>query len=47
LRKGGLWEHTAVPELRVEVERVADRLAREVSSGSRTRELVDERSADG
>jgi hypothetical protein len=31
LRKGGLWEHTAVPELRVEVKRVADRLAREVT----------------
>lgn len=27
LRKGMLWEHTAVPELRVEAKRVADRLA--------------------
>jgi uncharacterized NAD(P)/FAD-binding protein YdhS len=27
LRKGRLWEHTAVPELRVEAKRVADRLA--------------------
>lgn len=27
LRKGRLWEHTAVPELRVDAKRVADRLA--------------------
>jgi len=31
LRKGALWEHTAVPELRVEAKRVADRLAREAT----------------
>ena len=31
LRKGGLWEHTAVPELRVEAKRVADRLAYEAT----------------
>ena len=31
LRKGGLWEHTAVPELRLEAKRVADRLAREAT----------------
>ena len=31
LRKGGLWEHTAVPELRVEAKKVADRLAREAT----------------
>ena len=31
LRKGGLWEHTAVPELRVEAKRVADRLAAEAT----------------
>jgi uncharacterized NAD(P)/FAD-binding protein YdhS len=31
LRKGRLWEHTAVPELRVEAKRVADRLATEES----------------
>jgi uncharacterized NAD(P)/FAD-binding protein YdhS len=34
LRKGGLWEHTAVPELRVEAKRVADRLAREATLGA-------------
>jgi uncharacterized NAD(P)/FAD-binding protein YdhS len=31
LRKGGLWEHTAVPELRIEAKSVADRLAREAT----------------
>jgi uncharacterized NAD(P)/FAD-binding protein YdhS len=31
LRKGRLWEHTAVPELRVEAKRVADRLVREAT----------------
>jgi uncharacterized NAD(P)/FAD-binding protein YdhS len=31
LRKGALWEHTAVPELRVEAKRVADRLAAEAT----------------
>ena len=30
LRKGRLWEHTAVPELRVEAKRVAERLCAEV-----------------
>ena len=34
LRKGGLWEHTAVPELRVEAEQVAGRLAREATLGT-------------
>lgn len=34
LRKGRLWEHTAVPELRVEAKRVADRLAREATLGA-------------
>ena len=33
LRKGRLWEHTAVPELRVEAKRVADRLVREATLG--------------
>jgi uncharacterized NAD(P)/FAD-binding protein YdhS len=33
LRKGRLWEHTAVPELRVEAKRVADRLARGATLG--------------
>lgn len=37
LRKGRLWEHTAVPELRVDVKRVADRLARETTERSRVR----------
>jgi uncharacterized NAD(P)/FAD-binding protein YdhS len=31
LRKGRLWEHTAVPELRVAAKQVADRLAREAT----------------
>ena len=34
LRKGRLWEHTAVPELRLEAKRVADRLAREATLGT-------------
>jgi uncharacterized NAD(P)/FAD-binding protein YdhS len=34
LRKGRLWEHTAVPELRVEALRVADRLVRESTLGA-------------
>jgi uncharacterized NAD(P)/FAD-binding protein YdhS len=34
LRKGRLWEHTAVPELRVAARRVADRLAREATLGT-------------
>ncbi|HEX5585654.1 FAD/NAD(P)-binding protein [Gaiella sp.] len=33
LRKGRLWEHTAVPELRVAAQRVADRLVREATLG--------------
>jgi uncharacterized NAD(P)/FAD-binding protein YdhS len=34
LRKGLLWEHTAVPELRVAAKRVADRLARGATLGT-------------
>ena len=33
LRKGRLWEHTAVPELRVAAKRAAERLAREATLG--------------
>ena len=33
LRKGRLWEHTAVPELRVATKRVAERLVREATLG--------------
>ncbi len=34
LRKGRLWEHTAVPELRVAAKSVADRLVREATLGA-------------